>query len=525
MKSPLPAVALLVALLFAAGAAAGPTVLTPTSAGTVVTGTVRLAKGAWRLADEADTGVLRITEDGTTLYLEGAALLGSADDTPPDERRGIGIVIEGAKNVTIRGGVIRGFRVAIRAVRAPGLVISGVDASENFRPHLGAPSATSPKTSAKTGPRTEPSGAGFSLTDCTNATVRDCQVHAGQNGLLLTRCTRSAAYGNDFSFNSGWGIALDRSQRCKVTHNHCDGCVRSTAPRAGGRASGAAGILVVGPSAGHLIVGNSATHGGNGLRLGAEGCDRHLVFDNDVSHAIGAGIALAAGTENVFVRNTCNDCGIGIRIDQGSANLIAGNRIHGGTTAGILIERGRANRLVHNDISEGRVGVRLGTERESSSSKNVLLGNDIVGPDVAVRLIGDHGSVLRWNELYGRSTCLILDVDTRLDACERNLFRGSRLASRPPSLAVQNATGTPWTLPLDNSRRGRLRGAPPVDPATLPETLTLVRPAPRLPATPPTSDGRTAPARLARDMPRGRGKIRIGPWGPLDPRDARVPPK
>ena len=38
--------------------------------------------------------------------------------------------------------------------------------------------------------------------------------------------TGRAAYDNDFSFNSGWGIALYRTNHSEISHNRCDFCVR-----------------------------------------------------------------------------------------------------------------------------------------------------------------------------------------------------------------------------------------------------------------------------------------------------------
>ncbi len=544
----------LVLLLTAAPhAGAAPATLEPKAAGTAVAGDVRLAKGVWRVADPAGTGVLRITEDGTTLDLTGAALLGAKEGTPADAFRGVGIVVVGAKNVTIRGGVVRGFKVAVRALRAPGLVIEGVDASENFRQHL-----------RSTPEREDPAdwlwphendkdewastyGAGFSLTLCDRARVTNCRVHSGQNGLLLTRCQGARAVANEFSFNSGWGIALYRSSRCKILRNHCDWCVRGYSHGVYHRGQDSAGILVFEQSSDNLIAGNSATHSGDGLFLyaghettkktGAGGCNRNLVFDNDFSHAVANAIEATFSLENVFVRNDCSDSDHGIWAGYSARSLFAGNRIHDCTTAGISIEHGHKNRIVHNDIVGARVGVHLWwdddalaregpyqAKRATTSSGNLLLGNDIVGSEVAVRLLRDTGTTLRWNQFYGRQTCLHLGPGTRPGPCTKNQFRGTRLESRTPSLAVLDETGTAWTLPLENSRRGRVRGAAPVDPLTLPESLTLVRPPARLPKTPPGPDGRIRAVRLFDAMPQGRKEIRIGPWGPLDPRDAHVVP-
>ncbi|MDJ0522253.1 MAG: right-handed parallel beta-helix repeat-containing protein [Planctomycetota bacterium] len=541
----------LLLVLLPAVAAAGPRTLAPEADDTAVAGDVRLAPGTHSIRDANGNGVLRITADGTTLDLTGAALIGAADDVPADAFAGVGVLVEGAKGVTIRGGVIRGFKIAIKAVNAPGLVIEGVDASENFRQRLGSTPEREdagdwlwPHTNDG-GEWERRYGAGFSLTACDRARVLRCRVRDGQNGLLLTRCTRVHVEGCDFSFNSGWGIALYRSNRCKVLRNRCDWCVRGYSHGVYHRGQDSAGILVFEQSSDNVFVGNSATHSGDGFflyaghettqRTGKGGCDRNLVFDNDFSHAVANGIEATFSTDNVFVRNDCSDSDHGVWAGYSSQTLIAGNRIHDCLTAGISIEHGQGNRIVHNDIVGARVGVHLwwdhdkafvdgvfGKHRDTSSSGNELLGNDILGADVAVKLVQDTGTTLRWNQLYGRKACLHLGAGTKPGAVVRNLFCGSRLRSREPSLTVLDETGTGWALSSDNARRGRLRGTGAVDPALLPESLTLMRPRARLPATPAGVDG--PPARLSEEMPRGRKEMRIGPWGPLDPRRPHVFP-
>ena len=106
-----PALLLLIGiatLVPAALRAEEPRRLTPRADDTQVAGAVRLAEGAWRVADVNGDGVLQITRDGTTLDLRGAALIGAGEDVPADRYRGVGIRVVGAKGVTIRGGIVRG---------------------------------------------------------------------------------------------------------------------------------------------------------------------------------------------------------------------------------------------------------------------------------------------------------------------------------------------------------------------------------------------------------------------------------
>jgi parallel beta-helix repeat protein len=533
-------------------AAAEPAPLRPRSDDVLVRSDARLADGVWRIQDVNGNGVLRIETDGVTLDLGRAALVGAAEGVAPDGYAGVGIVVAGARGVTIRGGRIRGFKVAIRADDAPGLVIERVDASENHRQHLGStPAREDPADWLRPHDNDRDEwatryGAAFSLTSCPGASVRNCQANEGQNGLLLTRSDGCEVHENDFSFNSGWGIALYRSSKNKITGNRCDWCVRGYSHGVYHRGQDSAGILLFEQCSGNLVVGNSATHGGDGFflyagedttrRTGTGGCNRNLVFDNDFAYAVANGIEATFSEENVFVRNDCSGCDHGVWAGYSRHTLIGGNRIDGCLTAGVSIEHGQDNRIVANRISGAPVGIHLwwdadppfvdgvfGKQGDTASRRNTIEANDIQTCGTAVRLVTDSETQVRWNLLHAHEILLDLGPKTRPGLVAHNLLRGARTADGPVPLAVRNASDIGWTVPSTNRRRGHLRGTPTFDPLTLPEAMGVVRPPTRLPDTPP-APGRTS-ARRPAHMPRGRAHIRVGAWGPLDPRIAHVFPR
>ena len=61
-----------------------PTLLQPEGDGITVTGPTRLASGTYRIRDENDDGVLRITRDGVSLDLGRATLIGAPEDADPN---------------------------------------------------------------------------------------------------------------------------------------------------------------------------------------------------------------------------------------------------------------------------------------------------------------------------------------------------------------------------------------------------------------------------------------------------------
>ncbi|MFQ5654315.1 MAG: right-handed parallel beta-helix repeat-containing protein [Planctomycetota bacterium] len=185
------------------------------------------------ITDRHGDGVIQITASGIVVqFVEGAELCGAAEGTTPDAFKGIGIRIAGHKNVTILGGRIRGYWCAIEASDADGLVLEGVDASDNRRARLRSTPAAEDAGDwlwphANDGNEwLARYGAAISIEGSSGVTVRRCRARACQNGLILDRVDGSQIYDNDFSFLSGWGIALWRSSGNVLSRNAVDFCVR-----------------------------------------------------------------------------------------------------------------------------------------------------------------------------------------------------------------------------------------------------------------------------------------------------------
>ena len=104
-------------------------------AGTPITRSCRVEIPAEPIPDPLNEGVLRIVADGVTVELAGEPLCGAPVGTDPDEYRGIGIAIA-ARDVTLRGARVRGFRVGIHARESHGLALLDCDVSGNFRQRL-----------------------------------------------------------------------------------------------------------------------------------------------------------------------------------------------------------------------------------------------------------------------------------------------------------------------------------------------------------------------------------------------------
>ena len=89
------------------------------------------------IPDAKGDGVLKITASGiTVVFEEGTSLLGAAPGTPADAMTGIGVRIDGQKDVTLRNFRVGGYKVGIHASRAPGLVLAEGELRDLYRHRL-----------------------------------------------------------------------------------------------------------------------------------------------------------------------------------------------------------------------------------------------------------------------------------------------------------------------------------------------------------------------------------------------------
>lgn len=377
--------------------------------------------GTYRVRDANGDGVLHVVGDGITVRLAGVTIDGAAAGALPDTFEGIGIAIANHERVVIAGGAVRGFRIGVRAANANGLVLEGLDVSNNRAMRLRSTPQHEdegdwlwPHENDK-GEWETRYGAGISLNDCENATVMNCRARTTQNGLLLTRCLGATVEHNDFSFLSGWGIAMYRSSHCEIVRNQCNFCVRGYSHGVYARGQDSAAILMFEQCSDNLISENSGTHSGDGLflyaghettqRTGAGGSNDNRVEGNDFSHAVANGIEATFSRGNRFLRNRLDECDHGVWAGYSYETEIRGNTIRG-CANGVSIEHGHDNRIERNSIVDCRVGVHLwwdddkellasvyGQRNDTASRRNTIRGNAITGCATPTRLERDDSTV------------------------------------------------------------------------------------------------------------------------------------
>jgi hypothetical protein len=108
--------------------------------GMTITQSVVIRRAVYRLpsnADDGTTSVVTISGSNITVDFNGAELLGTPEETPPNKRRGTAIRVTGA-NVTIKNVRVRGYKIGLLARDAPGIKLLDSDFSYNWKQRLGS---------------------------------------------------------------------------------------------------------------------------------------------------------------------------------------------------------------------------------------------------------------------------------------------------------------------------------------------------------------------------------------------------
>ena len=340
--------------------------------GMVITRSVRIAPGRYRLpALTGDTALITIRGDSITVEFTGAILEGMPAGSDPDQAAGLAILIDGGHGVTLKGARIHGYQTAIRATGTVDLTLLDNDLSDNWKPRLFSLVGHESLIDWLSFHHNENGewrrfGAGIALEGVHRGLLRGNTVRHGMNGLMLTRTDSLRIDRNDFSFNSGLGIGLYRATDNVIVRNRVDYNVRGYSHGYYRRGQDSADLLMFEQSSRNVVAWNSMTHGGDGLFLwagqttmdsGEGGSNDNLFLANDFSYAPTNAME-ATFSRNAFVANRVvgSDHGLWGGYSYGSSvvgNCFARNRV------GIAIEHGQDDTLTQNSFTGDSTAIQL----------------------------------------------------------------------------------------------------------------------------------------------------------------------
>jgi parallel beta-helix repeat protein len=462
------------------------------------------------IEDANGDGVIHIVADGITVeFEEGSQLRGAPADRSPDTFAGVGVRIDGHRDVTVRGARVSGYRVGIRATGVPGLTVEHADLSGNYRQRLKSTAAAEDGSDWLWPHRNDDDewtrnyGAALSIRNAENITLRDITVRRGQNGIILDRVDESRIYDNDCSFLSGWGLAMWRSSRNTITRNALDFCVRGYSHGVYNRGQDSAGLLMFEQCNDNIIAQNSITHGGDGIfgfagreAIGEQasptgeypgGNRGNIIVMNDLSYAPAHGLEMTFSHDNVIMDN------------RFAGNAICG--IWGGYSNGFLI----ANNIFENN-GEMAYGLERGGINMEHASGNRIIANRFRGNACGVHLWwDDDGDLLRRPGVVAHYRGVSENI------IAGNLFERDRLAVhlRDLSPASDRVRGTVVAANGMNEVEEEIRAEPP--------TIEIIREGTVPPIERPDVRilGEKEPVGSRRHL-RGRENIIMTEWGPWD---------
>ncbi len=423
------------------------------------------------IPDADGNGVIHVKSDGITVEFAAdrakGELYGAPEGTPWDQVSGIGIMIDGHRDVTIRGAHCHRYKVGILARNADGLTIENCDVAGGFAQRLRSTPAAEegadwlfPHHNDNREWVTQ-FGAGVCIERSQRVTISGTFARRRQNGIILDRVNDSRLFDNDCSFLSGWGLAMWRSSGNIITRNAFDFCVRGYSHKVYNRGQDSAGILMFEQCNGNVIAENSATHGGDGFfgfagreALGdappregmteeeliafcfEKGNNDNLLIANDFSYAPAHGIEMTFSFNNRFIENRLVEnaiCGIWGGYSRHTTiayNTFIGNgeMAYGLERGGINIEHGAFNSIVHNTFERNKCGVHLWWDNDEQllkspwakanysafgTQKNTVMFNSFNGD-----LLGIHLRAAKPN-FIGENT--FTNVQKEMDADEASL--------------------------------------------------------------------------------------------------------
>ncbi len=363
-----------------------------------ITRSVRFKPGSYLVRDAEGDGVIKVGADNLTIDLAGVVLRGAKIGLAKDRYVGVGLAIDGHKNVIVKNARIGGYQYNIRVsdsseIRLEDCVVGDSRAErisrggEPINVWLGLRSMASWRRY----------GAAIWIERSRAVLVTRCKAHGAQNGLLLIETSGCRIQHNDFSFNSGWGIGLWRSSNNEVFWNLLDFVGR---PWAGSIGADAASLVVVNRSHKNWFIGNSMSHSGDGFFLTnandyGKGKPRgpsedNVVALNDGSYSPHNAFEGTFSQRNSYVRNRANRSHYGFWLGFSSRSLVLENEVSHNTGDGVAID---------------------------SASRLVVVGN---------KLIGNRGSAIAlWVPSSRAARFPLRDAIVR-----NNTIRGSRSALR-----------------------------------------------------------------------------------------------
>jgi hypothetical protein len=259
---------------------------------------------------------LVVRANHVTIHGNGATLVGPGEVGNPKslENAGIGILIEGATDVTVTNLKARGFATGLVILQAQAVLIAGCDFSDNYH-------------NPKHGWGELPPRGGILLDRVRYSVLRHNRANRVWDGLHLIDSDDNLAEENDFAHCSNTCAKLWKSSRNKFLKNNLSYGIRIDRAAGEVHARDSTCVLIETGSDDNYWYRNDITHGGDGvfIRPLNRWVSRGNVFvENDTSYANNNCVE-SWSPGNTFIRNKANHGSYGFWLGGGDQTVLIGN--------------------------------------------------------------------------------------------------------------------------------------------------------------------------------------------------------
>ena len=270
--------------------------------------------------------------------------------------------------------------------------------------------------------------------NCDKAVISHCRVTGGQNALMMTESDHGKIYNNDFSFNSGIGIGIYKSNANEFSFNRLNFNVRGYSHGVYNRGQDSAGFLVYEQSNYNIFYKNSATHSGDGFFLwagqttmdsGKGGCNDNVIHSNNFSYAPTNGVEVTFSRVAV-IGNLIFECDHGIWGGYSFDSKFRSNGFRDNRIA-IAIEHGVHNVISYNHFSNNKEAIRLWSRkqqpsdwgyakyRDTRSADYIIAKNSFNNHPLSLNITGTDSLRLSGNEWEGERIWKMDSTVTHID--------------------------------------------------------------------------------------------------------------
>ncbi len=269
-------------------------------------------------------------------------------------------------------------------------------------------------------------GGGVLMHQTEYAQVTNNVMKYQNDGVALYHCDSILVHGNDFAWNTSYGIRMYFTDNCDIQNNVAHHINRPfTDP------SDCAAILLI-VSNDNYVVNNDFSYSGDGIFLGqfqySQILNNNYFAYNECSYSPHNAIEATFADGNVFEYNICNYSHYGLWLGYSYNTVVRGNEIIGNFYAGVAIDRGHSNLLEENIIKTNPTGIELweGTGippyQNQNSGDYLIRENQIEGNTVAISLRETEHSIIEENQFLNNRNGVYIEGEAGQDSVMNNLF-------------------------------------------------------------------------------------------------------